>query len=414
MNRRTFITTTAAASMATALSPSAAAARRPRVLLRNGWQSQNIGDIAHYVGMMELFRRHDIEADVRFWTSNMDHGADDLFRKYFPDVPFFSGGDQVAQAFEECDFLLHGSGSGFVAHGDTRRWHEQTGKPFGVMGISLTGINESIIDTLNQADFVYFRDGVSAARAEEHGVTTAVRGWGPDTAFGVVETRDDDRAEAFLAEHDLEEGRFMCVIPRFRWTPFWEVYEGREFDAGRHARNEERKDPDHAPHREAIISIVRETGMKVLVTHEDQTQIQLGREVLYEPLPDDVRQHVVWRDHFWLPDEALAVYRRSAGLFGNEMHSPIMCIANGIPAVVGRWDEQTDKGFMWRDIGLEDWLFTMDDEERVGQLPATVLAIASDPQAAAAKAAEARAKVLERQRHQFTTLAESLRAAVAG
>jgi hypothetical protein len=33
-------------------------------------------------------------------------------------------------------------------------------------------------------------------------------------------------------------------------------------------------------------------------------------------------------------------------LFGLEMHSPIMAIGNGIPAIVGRFAEQTSKGFM--------------------------------------------------------------------
>ncbi|MEZ0387693.1 MAG: polysaccharide pyruvyl transferase family protein, partial [Verrucomicrobium sp.] len=104
---------------------------------------------------------------------------------------------------------------------------------------------------------------------------------------------------------------------------------------------------------------------------------------------------VVWRDKYWLTDEALSVYNKSAGLFGNEMHSPIMCISSGIPAVVCRWDEQTTKGFMWRDIGLSEWLFTMDNEDEVSKIASTVLAIAKDPAAAKAKAAKARGLVLK-------------------
>ena len=50
----------------------AADRRKPRVLLRNGWQSINIGDVAHYVGMLELFRKYGIDADVVYdqwmWT----------------------------------------------------------------------------------------------------------------------------------------------------------------------------------------------------------------------------------------------------------------------------------------------------------------------------------------------------------
>ena len=37
--------------------------------------------------------------------------------------------------------------------------------------------------------------------------------------------------------------------------------------------------------------------------------------------------------HWLLTDEAVSNYMRRAGLFGAEMHSPIMCIGNGIPAI---------------------------------------------------------------------------------
>ncbi len=409
MNRRRFLHSSLAASLA-AIPAVAEGKRKPRLLLRNGWQSQNIGDIAHYMGMMELLKRYQIDAEVRFWTSNMENGADALFRKHFPEVPFFKDKASIDRAFEECDFLLHGSSSGFGAWKDMKRWHDQTGKPFGVMGISLTSADGELLDTLKLAKFVYFRDGVSAQAAT--GILGVPKppamGWGPDTAFGIVKLRDEERATAYLKENGLEEGKFLCCIPRYRWTPFWTLHPGRAVDEAKLARSEEMKEHDHAPYREAIVRLVREAGVKVLVTHEDQTQIQLGKEVLYDPLPDDVKKNVVWREKFWLTDEALSIYVRSLGLFGNEMHSPIMCIANGIPAIVGRWDEQTNKGFMWRDIGLDEWLFTMDDEARAKQIPETVLALARDPAAAKAKAEKARQIVVAKQDEQFATLREAL------
>ena len=127
------------------------------------------------------------------------------------------------------------------------------------------------------------------------------------------------------------------------------------------------KEHDHAPLREAIVAVVRETPMKVLVCPEDASQMEIGKEMLVDKLPDDVKAQVVWRENYWLTDEALSTYVRSAGLFGAEMHSPIMCIGNGMPAIVCRWEEQTSKGFMWRDIGLGEWLFDMDDEEEIAR-----------------------------------------------
>lgn len=413
MNRRHFVHASLASCLAAAFPAIAqTSGRRPRILLRNGWQSQNIGDIAHYMGMMELLKLHGIDAEVRFWSNNMENGAGELFQKHFPEVPFFFSKDKesVDLAFKECDFFLHGSSSGFGAWKDAKRWHEETGKPFGVMGVSITDTGENLIATLKKAKFVYFRDGVSAKRAgEEFGIPTPpAMGWGPDTAFGITKLRHEEKATAYLKANGLEEGKFLCCIPRYRWTPFWTLHKDRAVDKVKLARSEEMKEHDHAPHREAIIRLVREAGVKVLVTHEDQTQIQLGKEVLYDPLPEDVKKNVVWRDSYWLTDEALSIYVRSLGLFGNEMHSPIMCIANGIPAVVGRWDEQTQKGFMWRDIGLDEWLFTMDDEARLKQLPETVLAFAKDPAGSKAKAEKARQIVLAKQKEQFATLRQAL------
>jgi hypothetical protein len=104
----------------------------------------------------------------------------------------------------------------------------------------------------------------------------------------------------------------------------------------------------------------------------------------------------------------LSTYVRSAGLFGLEMHSPIMCIGNGVPAIVCRFQEQTSKGIMWRDIGLGDWLFDMDSPDDVARIVPTVLALAKDPSAAKAKAAQAREFVEQRQRATMAILKRNL------
>jgi hypothetical protein len=87
------------------------------------------------------------------------------------------------------------------------------------------------------------------------------------------------------------------------------------------------------------------------------------------------------------------------------MHSPIMCVGNGIPAIVCRFAEQTSKGFMWRDIGLGDWLFDLDDAAQLKRVAPAVLAMAQDPAAAKARAARARAFVAQRQRATIAILA---------
>jgi len=90
------------------------------------------------------------------------------------------------------------------------------------------------------------------------------------------------------------------------------------------------------------------------------------------------------------------------------MHSPILCIGNGIPAIVCRFAEQTSKGFMWRDIGLDAWLFDFDQAADRARLPAAVLDMVQNPAGTRARVAEARKRVEARQRETMAALADTL------
>jgi hypothetical protein len=405
MHRRTFIQTAIAAALAAPLR--AAEQRRPRIVLRSSWQTVNIGDIGHTPGVLALLETHLPEAEVRLWPSNVDNGVEQMLHRRFPKVTLVQGAEGIKAALAECDFLLHGSGPSLVAQKDVAKWRQQTGKPYGIYGITQGTCGATEIELMSAADFVFFRDSVSLERAKESGVRSPVMEFGPDGAFA-VDVRNDAAATAFLKAHGLEEGKFLCVLSRFRHTPYWKIKPHVPFDEKKHARNQAMKEHDHAPLREALVAVTRETPLKVLLCPEDATQMEIGKEMLYDPLPADVKAKVVWHEKYWLTDEALSTYIRSAGIFGSEMHSPIMAVGNGIPAIVCRFAEQTSKGIMWRDIGLGDWLFDMDDENDVKRIVPTVLALASDPAAAKAKAAQARAFVRQRQREAMAVLRKSL------
>lgn len=394
--------------------------RAPRILLRSSWQTVNIGDIAHTPGVLKLIEQHLPDAEVFLWPSKVDNGVEELLQARFPKLAIVKGTEALRDAFHNCDFLLHGSGPSLVAEKDIVKWSMSTGKPYGVYGITLSKIGSTAtqptsesaikrtIDTLSRASFVFFRDSVSLDLAKQLGCQSPVMEFAPDGAFA-TDLRDDHKARTFLRQNALEEGQFLCCIPRLRYTPYWTVPSKKApFDEKKHARNEALKEHDHAPLRQAIIEIVRETNLKVLICPEDQTQMAVGKELLYDPLPDAIKQKTVWKQDYWLTGEALSTYTRSAGLFGNEMHSPIMCIGNGIPAIVCRWSEQTSKGFMWRDIGLEDWLFDLDDERQVAKVVPTVLSMAKDLNAAKAKAAIAKTFVEQRQQATMGTLGKLL------
>ena len=414
MNRRCFLKTTLAATLGASLR--AADKRAPRILLRSSWQVVNIGDIAHTPGVLALIEKHIPEAEVILWASQ-DLSAEVMAmeHKRFPKLRIVKGNigadgkasnRELGEAVAWTDFLLHGSGASLVAAKDVAAFVKHTGKPFGVYGIThgsfLSGNDK---DVLSQAKFVFFRDSVSLAKAKSEDVRCPVMEFAPDGAFA-CDVRNDAAATAFLRAHDLSEGKFVCCIPRLRYTPYWKIRGTTMTDEQRRraARNEEMKEHDHAPLREAIIAVVRETGMKVLLCPEDQSQMEVGKEMLFNKLPAAVREKVVWREKFWLTDEALSTYVRSAGLFGLEMHSPIMCIGNGVPAIVCRFAEQTSKGFMWRDIGLGDWLFDFDNEAEIKQFVPAVLRMLKNSAETKEKVAKGQAFVRRRQQESMQVL----------
>jgi polysaccharide pyruvyl transferase WcaK-like protein len=419
MNRRHFLLTTLAATLAASVR--AADKRAPRILLRSSWQVANIGDIAHTPGLLALLEKRIPGVEVRLWaSSDFSTEAAAMVQKRFPRLRVVKGtigadgkasNRELDDAVAWADFLLHGSGPSLVGATDVAAFAKHTEKPFGVYGIThgsfLSGDDKEI---LSRAKFVFFRDSVSLAQARADGVKCAIMEFAPDGAFA-CDLRNDAAATAFLQANKLENGKFLCCIPRLRYTPYWKI-RGTEMTAEqkRHAaRNDAVADRDHAPLRAAIAAVTRETDLKVLLCPEDMSQMEVARQWIFSKLAPDIRRRVVWREKFWLTDEALSTYGRSAGLFGLEMHSPILCIGNGIPAIVCRFEEQTSKGIMWRDIGLGDWLFDFDDEKDHPRLAHAVLALAKNPAAARAKVAKAQEFIHRRQRETMAVLAKFVR-----
>lgn len=424
MQRREFLGQAAALSTALAVGASSSFAaddtqKRPQILLRSSWQIVNIGDIAHTPGVLALLEKHIPEADVKLWASkDLSDEVAAMEHKRFPKLKIVKGtidstgkpsSDELAEALATTDFLLHGSGPSLVAEKDVAAFHQHFAKPFGIYGITYGGSGEATRKLVSQAKFAYFRDTVSLARAKSDGITAPIMEFGPDGAFA-VDLADDAKAAEFVKTSGLTPGKFVCCIPRNRWTPYWRIH-NRELTAEQQERlkyNDKMAEQDHAVLREAIIKLVKSSEMNVLLCPEDKSQMLIGKEHVYDKLPDDVRQRVVWRESFWLTDEALSVYKMSAGLFGLEMHSPIMCIGNGIPAIVGRFAEQTSKGFMWRDIGLEDWLFDFDVAEDRARYADAVVAMATDRERSAERVKKAQQVVTERQRATMLQLRKEL------
>ena len=424
-SRRTFLAQLSAAAVAatTAGRPLLAAdgtKRKPHVLLKSGWQTVNIGDIGHTPGMLRLLAELLPQADVTLWPNNIaGDGTPEFFKRHFPTLKIVTG-DAVKKAFADCDFLLHGSGPSLVAATSVVKWRKETGKPWGVLGITLQAAqlkDPAVREAFDAAKFAFFRDTISLQVAKGAGLKCPVMEFGPDAAFAVNQ-RDDERATALLKRHGLEEGKFLCVIPRLRNSPYW-VMKKKEpndqpsaaEDKAKHAENERMKERDHAMVRAALVEVLRKNpGLKAFLVPEDASHVWVGKEMFLDKLPGDVKPRVAWKDGYWMTDEAVAVYARAMGLLSMDMHSPIMALGNGTPATVCRFKQQTSKGQMWADIGLKEWLFDLDVEQDGNRITEAGLAMAAGPAGARAKATKAMEFVRERQRRAFGVLGEALKA----
>ena len=417
INRRDFIKNTSTLIAVLGLTPALTCANnenKKTIILCSSWQTFNIGDIAHTPGVLTILEQQLPEVNVILWPHDVGNGVEEVLRKRFPHVRIIKTDDEVNEAFQKADFLLHGSGPSLVGRNNIDKWVKETGKPFGIYGITFPGVyapkgaevkaKPLDVELLNKAAFVFFRDSVSLQYAKENGITCPIMEFGPDGTFA-IDLENESAAIEFLREHDLEEGKFMCCIPRYRFTEEWLAKgKNRPYSQAKMDFNNKMKEHDNAPLREAITEVVRQTPLKVLICPEDETHVALGKSLILDHLPEDVKKKVVWRDRYWLTDEALSTYKRSAGLFGLEMHSPIICIGQGVPAVVCRSYEQSTKGYMWQDIGLGEWLFDMDIPSEVERIVPTVLAIAQNSELAKQKALKARAFVQKRQKETMEVL----------
>jgi polysaccharide pyruvyl transferase WcaK-like protein len=361
--------------------------KRPTVLLCSGWQTVNIGDIAHTPGLIQLMQKHLPDHELLLWPKRkLDRGVDSMLRRYFPTIRIVEGSwdePEVKNIVGQADFLLHGSGPGVVVADRIKAWYQQTGKPFGVFGVTISSLDNQLRELLENAEFVFTRESMSLRKLHDGGVNQPFTGLAPDATFAMT-MRDDSKAAAFMQANKLQPDKFICVVPRLRKTPYYKIYPEEEYTPERIKEidrlNAAHAERDHAKLREAMVRWIRETDGKVAVVPEMTYQLDIMDELLIDPLPEDVKGHVRSRDTFWLPDEAASLYAQSRAVLSFECHSPIIAVAQGTPAVYLRQPEDTVKGQMWYDLGFDDWVFEI--EVSTGeQVADTLMSIHSDKDA---------------------------------
>lgn len=449
-SRRAFLAQSAAAAATTSIVPRAWATSKnpPRILLRSSWQSVNIGDIGHTPGALSILHKHFPEAEVILWPGSLGHGSREMLTKGYPGLRIVEGGIDkegkpttaaLAQAWQQADLYLSGSGSGFPAANHAVAFHQSTNKPVGVFAVSsdpISGfgsgrdpeggtlqslrdralklppnhLSEDLRYIMDRASFFFCRDSITRDYLKAQGVKSPIIEFGPDAQLG-MHLRDDAKGDAWLAEHQLEPGKFVCVIPRLRYTPYYKIRNipPNDTDRAKDAINDRTTETDHAKLRELMIAYIRATGHKVLVCAEMTYQVPLGKEVLVDPLPESIRRNVVWRNTYWLPDEAASIYARSQCVVSMECHSPLIALHQGTPTFYVRQPTDTCKGEMYRDIGASEWLFEIDETDG-SQLWTKLEAVHRDPAAARAKVQSIQSFVEERQRYMVAVARQALKA----
>lgn len=374
-----------------------------KIILRSSWQTQNIGDIAHTPGMLALLEQHAPQAEVTLWPNELSTDVIALLKRRFPRLRIAATPTEQERALTECTFFLHGSGPGLVGVREVER-ARAAGVPYGFGGITLSDDEiKHHRDILAGARGVFCRDTASLDALRAAGITGPHMAFGPDATFA-LDLHDDRAAEALLKQLDLPPGGFLCAVPRLRYTPYWEVHPERfAYDPTKDAVNQQYAERDHAKVRAAITAWVRELNKPVLLAPEMSYAVSRLRTLLWDGLPDDVKPYVKALDRYWLTAEAASVYARAAVVVSVEMHSPIIAVANGTPAVLVRQPTDTRKGRMWRDIGLQDWIYEV-DASTGDQIAARVVELGRHLDTARQRAAAARAYAVEKMREMVRVL----------
>lgn len=329
------------------------------ILLRGSWQTKNIGDIAHTPGFLHLAEQFLCDCKVWLWPCLLDRGVREMLLKNFPGLRIAESDSELREAFAQCDMMINGSGP-CVDCRSIDAWVDRTHKPYGLFGISVDGLwNEQKRRVLSEASFVFCRDTISEYFLKQQQLQCPVIAFASDSTFG-LNLEKDSSADLFLERSGLEPENFICVIPRLRFTP--NSFDETHFyysDPARESASMNNLESDMAKMREVICHIVENYDLKVLICPEMTYQVPMGLHFLYERLPESVKPKVVCKREYWITSEAESIYAKSKALVSMEMHSPIIFIDEHKPAILLRQAEDTFKGQMWRDIGLQDWILEL-------------------------------------------------------
>lgn len=403
--RRHFIASVTAALGGTVF---AADGRPKTILLQSAWDTVNIGDIGHTPGTLRILEEHLPEVKVVVWAMKLDDRVTAMLKKRFPKVEILQGSlagkgekdEALRQAISNCDLYIRNSGMGQDI--SFMQFCHKVGKPYGLFGQSYfasmvegKGAGERIA-LLNGASFIYTRETKTLDILKKGGVKTPVLEFGPDGCFG-IDVRDEGRGLATMKKLGLEDRKFITVQIRTNTPKAPGVDDPRPQKLNPlHPTPEQIADDERraAKYRELVTMWVKRTGHKVLIAPETIKEMGHNKRLIHDPLPPEIQKHVVNLEYFWNSDEAASVFARAHTIVCHEPHSPIIALANGTPIIHTYSEFHSPKCWMFKDIGLGEWLLEM-DETPVEKMAETLFAIDADYSTAQAKVKKAMAYVHE-------------------
>ena len=378
------------------------------ILLQSAWDTVNIGDIGHTPGTLRVIEQHLPEVKITLWAMKLDDRVTAMLKARFPKVEILQGSltgktdkdEALRQAIARCDLYIRNSGMGQ----DTNfmEYCRKVGKPYGLFGQSyfpsmIEGKDsEKKIDLLNNASFIYTRETKTLDILKSGGIKTPVLQFGPDGCFG-IDVRDDERGLATMKKLGLEERKFITLELRTNTAKLPGVDDTRTPKLNPlHPTPQQIADDERraAKYRELVTMWVKKTGHKVLIAPEVKKEMEHNKRLINDPLPSEIQKHVVNLEYFWNADEAASIFARAHTIVCHEPHSPIIALANGTPIIHTYSEFHSPKCWMFKDIGLPEWLLEM-DETPAEKVAETLFAIDADYPAAQAKVKKAMAYVHE-------------------
>lgn len=403
--RRNFITAITAALGGSLV---AADGKPKTIVLQSAWDTVNIGDIGHTPGTLRVIEQHLPQVRVVLWAMKVDERVTAMLNRRFPEVTILQGkvdgkgekDEALRQAIMSCDLFIRNSGMGQDL--SFMQFCKKAGKPYGLFGqsyfasmVESKGAEERIA-LLNAAAFIYTRETKTLEILKKGGVKCPVMAFGPDGCLG-IDVRDDERGLATMKKLGLEERKFITIQLRTNTAKLPGVDDTRTpklnplHPTPAQIADDERRAEKY---RELIRFWVNKTGHKVLIAPEVKKEMEHNKRLIHDLLPPDLQRQVVNLDEFWNADEAASIFARAHTIVCHEPHSPIIALANGTPIIHTYSEFHSPKCWMFKDIGLGEWLLEM-DETPAEKMAATLFEIDADYPAAQAKVKKAMAYVHE-------------------